>query len=815
MGDHRNSSSQALPIDKASQQQASQLPLRTQPQPTHQPQRPPLQSTTSLRNGSQDSVSKTSSPTRARAGSRAERPPPLLHQPRQPVKDAVNAAFDNSASSSQLDPDIEKRLIEQVTEQVIKNLHLANLSGGPTPTSSTHSPRAPSVQPSVSNASRSPQQSPAHSSTTESFPPHFTPPSPTLDRDGFHRSSKGSSPERERELSDAGSHFSTKSQGSIRSRGSTQSNQEDSTPRASLPDVSIGGLKRSKTTALGHDLSASDVLPRRRGSSEATARAPRKGYRSSYDGAAINQDQSVKIDESRAEEEEPTTLEQYWQPLFENGAPTPRLSQFLRGLAIHLVEDYDPKGSLVIGPKKMLRFLDETKVDKEHYPWSTIFGGQMSHESISIMYRKLLCQHHFIQPQQHAQDAPTVPALTPLGFATFMTCLIQAHPDTEYARLTTAVRDMPISNADQIKERFPKELSRRLLPPKSNVQAEQRLIASLNHEPDLVPLERVINAMPPPPPSAPPAASPKQQAFPERERAPYSQSASQSNAVNDDDLAEISPPAIPIERERKPYFAKEGSGKQYEAEVTRERERERDRDRDRERDREKDRERDRDRDRERDRSQRQPSRPNASQQRPEFPTSRSRHDTGPPPTQSVFGGSAAPEAVNISSASRNQRMPQGPPPPSANAGPPRSGRRSPPLRGPFRSEPMDIGQIPSSHYTSNLHGQSPRDRDRFAGDPDEDALRAYDSRRPSGRNDDEYGGRPIPPRSSQPGQNSFDTMQYGSGSNPTSFNRNSIPGAPDDRRRSWYPGSSGAPGGTDGYGSYTNNGNTYGPPPTH
>ncbi|PPJ58275.1 hypothetical protein CBER1_07299 [Cercospora berteroae] len=799
MGDSRSSPSPVRPPAKAvvhdtsPSTQPGQRPSVARSQASAD--RPSLQPTCSSPVGSEDSIPKATTSSRPRAGSRSERPPPILHQQQQqqPVKDAVNAAFDNTASSNQLAPEVEKRLVEQVTEQVIKNLHLANLSAGPASTLPTHSQRPPSAPRSLSNASRSsPQRSPALSSTAESFPPHFTPPSPALDRDIFYRSSKGSSPERAAESAEGADHVIQRSHESIRGRGSTQANQEkESTPPGSQPDISIGGLRRSQTATVAQDLSASDVLPNRaRGISEVTARALRQeGNRTSLDPTVPNRDRSAKLDGASSDTEEPTTLEQYWRPLFDKGSPTPRLSQFLRGLARNLVDDYEPKGSLVIGPKKMLRFLDETKVDKENYPWTTIFGGKMSHESISLMYRKLLCQHHFIQPQQHAQDAPTVPALTPHGFASFMTCLIQAHPDTEYARLSLAVRDMPISNADDVKERFPKELSRRLLPPRPNVQAEQRLIASLNHEPDLVPLERVINAMPPPPPSAPPSASPQQQAFPERERAPYSKSASQSNAVDDDDLSAVSPPAISIERERKPYSAKEGVGKQYEAEP-RERERLRDRDREREREREREkelrerdrererereweRERERDRERDRDRSHRQSSRANTSQQRPDF--------VPPRPTRQDSSHFPATDPLDIPPPSRSQRS-SGPPPPASNGGPYfKSGRRSPPLRGPFRSEPVDINQIPPSQFASNLHGPPPRER--FPGP--------------------------------QPGQNMYDQVQYGSGSIPNNFNRNSMSGMPEERRRSWYPGASAAPGGTDGYGSYTNNPNQFGPPPTH
>jgi hypothetical protein len=72
-------------------------------------------------------------------------------------------------------------------------------------------------------------------------------------------------------------------------------------------------------------------------------------------------------------DEEETVVEKQWGALFEReergGAPTRRLGQFLRGVAHHLVEDFEPRGSLVIGPKKMRRFYELVKVDNEIFPW--------------------------------------------------------------------------------------------------------------------------------------------------------------------------------------------------------------------------------------------------------------------------------------------------------------------------------------------------------------------------------------------------------------------------------------------------------------
>ena len=85
---------------------------------------------------------------------------------------------------------------------------------------------------------------------------------------------------------------------------------------------------------------------------------------------------------------EETTLEKIWGPLFdEESRPTPRLSQFLRGLAVHIVgspflhcnrheltvlqiDDYEPRYSLVITPDKMVRYYKDVQLENELYPWS-------------------------------------------------------------------------------------------------------------------------------------------------------------------------------------------------------------------------------------------------------------------------------------------------------------------------------------------------------------------------------------------------------------------------------------------------------------
>ncbi|KAJ4297585.1 hypothetical protein N0V90_005478 [Kalmusia sp. IMI 367209] len=253
-------------------------------------------------------------------------------------------------------------------------------------------------------------------------------------------------------------------------------------------------------------------------------------------------------------------IEKRWQRLFDlQGQPTPRLGQFLRGLAIHLIDDYEPKKSLVISPSKMLRFYNDVKLNGEIYPWDKIFG-KLPYSTLCKLYREMRCEHHLIQ--EHAAAQPDIPALTPLGFQEWMIAMIQAYPDAEYERLSRAVLDMPISNADDCKERFPKELPRRLFPQTENLQAQQRCAAVLSAE-GVGPLRRAPTFPPPPPMSQSTSVPPSL----ERERSPYISRPDPRAAVSEDE--DSVPISLPLERERKPYAAAPGGGKVYEDELNR------------------------------------------------------------------------------------------------------------------------------------------------------------------------------------------------------------------------------------------------------
>lgn len=703
----------------------------------------------------------------------SSRTPPHQPQQRQPIKDAVTDAFEHSPENNQLNNlnNLDPEYIKNITEQVIKNI----LS------QQTQLPQPP--PPQQTQEPRSPTQNSVDSSRAR-----FTPPTPERNQEARDDGVASPSPV----PSDAGSNVSRQSRASIRSNDSGRNGdtpkpfQADSTSR--VPQDRYTSRRRSGTIPQTQERMSRESSGY--GNNTAREQTPyrRNSKESDYGGASRSQVRQPREDADTGE----TPLEKFWQPLFIDGNPTMRLSQFLRGLALHLIDDYEPKGSLVVTPAKMLRFFEETKVEDEHYPWDTIFGGKLTPVSISLMFQKLRSQHHLIQDRY--DRAPTVPGLTPYGFDWFMTCLIQAHPDTEYERLAKATMNMPISNADNKSERFPKELSRRLLPPRANIQAEQRLVSSLDHEPHVFATLRGQTQMPPPPSNPPPM-----QNNGERERQPYSQSSQQSNSFDDEDL-NGPPPTAFQERERKPYTAREGTGKQYDD----------------------------------GRPMPAPYQQEGSQNNSSRP---SRTNSGLP-GQAMYGSSGPSDPVNIPSRHPHRLSGSAAPPPMMNGGYSRSGRRSPPpMRNSFaRSEPdfggSMPGSVPNPQYGANLQQTASREQYPPPGPDDirEEQIRRYRSRSRADRpgtlssNEDEMNGRgyPIPGRS-VPVTSGY---EYGAGavggppigSDPRqsapmhpvgSFpaRRPTMgPGSSDDRRRSMYASQSnlglGGDGGTDGYGSF-------------
>jgi hypothetical protein len=89
---------------------------------------------------------------------------------------------------------------------------------------------------------------------------------------------------------------------------------------------------------------------------------------------------------------------------------------------------------------------------------STAIFKSRSYDSISVLYQILRCQHHLVQDEPN--QPPTIPGLTPAGFAHWMTTWILAYPDQETVRLQKIVEALPINadgqTVDGKPERLPK-----------------------------------------------------------------------------------------------------------------------------------------------------------------------------------------------------------------------------------------------------------------------------------------------------------------------------------------------------------------------
>ncbi|RMZ82494.1 hypothetical protein DV737_g2003, partial [Chaetothyriales sp. CBS 132003] len=356
-------------------------------------------------------------------------------------------------------------------------------------------------------------------------------------------------------------------------------------PPELLAQITSHVIEQIKSTNLSPRLGRASVYtpPSPRTAAEEGARLQRSsGDISSRAGESDKDDRGPrpKGPYGISKEEDITIVERAWGDLFtEHGEGTARLGQFLRGVALHLIADYAPKHSLVITPEKMQRYYEETRLDNETYPWRVIFDNRTS--SISRMFREVSAQHHLVQSRGKGNERPDVPGLTPQGFATWVTLLIKAHPSHEFERLAKTARDMPISNPDDPKERFPKELSRRLFPEHSDEAIAAKLqhamsvhcSVSFNTRPDSTKDTQsntsATNAIKPtrtsvstpdlgqlPITPAPSGESVTQPA----ERISKVISHTDSGVVIDDDT----PTVPPIERKRKPYVAAPGGGKNYE-----------------------------------------------------------------------------------------------------------------------------------------------------------------------------------------------------------------------------------------------------------
>lgn len=193
----------------------------------------------------------------------------------------------------------------------------------------------------------------------------------------------------------------------------------------------------------------------------------------------VSVDDSKRSSANKSSDVELTAIDQRWGLLFENNAtPTRRIEDILQGLATYIIDEFIPQGSIVVTPEKMAAFYSHHRLDKEVFPLATLFRSRPNdlNEALAGLYQDLGCQY-FLVPTD-SRSRPTVPGLTPTGFAHWLVTMIQAYPDEEAKRLDKIVSALPIeadSLLDGKPERLPKQISRYLLPEKP-LRKSQKLL---------------------------------------------------------------------------------------------------------------------------------------------------------------------------------------------------------------------------------------------------------------------------------------------------------------------------------------------------
>ncbi|KAK5096163.1 hypothetical protein LTS08_007769 [Lithohypha guttulata] len=309
---------------------------------------------------------------------------------------------------------------------------------------------------------------------------------------------------------------------------------------------------------------------------------------------------STRLEPPRREASNPdvTVLEKHWGQLFdEQGNGTERLTCFLRGIANYLIEEYEPKYSLVVTPDKLQNFYEKNRLEErpELYPWKLVFDDKTSSISRLLRDPSVSVQHHLIQPAPDAR--PDIPGMTPVGFATWMALLIRAHPDHEFERLTKVLRTMAINHPEERGQRFPAAISRKSLPASGDKATAAKLVELMaTHCKVQVDNHRYSTIAPSEPPlsprrsEAPPAPTVEDAEdesnllsthIPASNRTSFASNAdsitsrtmpptdartgkAQSVTSIEDEGSDVpTPQPSLVERERKPYAVQPGVGKSY------------------------------------------------------------------------------------------------------------------------------------------------------------------------------------------------------------------------------------------------------------
>lgn len=101
------------------------------------------------------------------------------------------------------------------------------------------------------------------------------------------------------------------------------------------------------------------------------------------------------------------------------------------------------------------------------------------HDRIADFFTDLDCQYHLIPLDAYSR--PRIPALTPVGFAHYLTTCILAHPDEEFRRLDKIVADVQLfADTESQSQKLPRQLIRSQFPVKHDAKSRKILGAAFD-----------------------------------------------------------------------------------------------------------------------------------------------------------------------------------------------------------------------------------------------------------------------------------------------------------------------------------------------
>ncbi|RYP28017.1 hypothetical protein DL767_007417 [Monosporascus sp. MG133] len=193
--------------------------------------------------------------------------------------------------------------------------------------------------------------------------------------------------------------------------------------------------------------------------------------------------------------------------LFDKSAQaTARSGRFLRGLAKYIVsprlekgevtvppllgltdngrpiqmDEFAPKGSLVVTPEKLAAFYTRYRLETEVFPFAELFGSRArdAPERIADISFGLACAYHLTPPPDQPGSRPCISGLTPAGFSRYLTASRLVYPDEKFRRLERIAADGDGPGSGGGAELLPRPLIRCLLPARPDPGARRTFAAA-------------------------------------------------------------------------------------------------------------------------------------------------------------------------------------------------------------------------------------------------------------------------------------------------------------------------------------------------